>query len=98
LSGQGGASNCGIGVGAARGVHINVVVVHPNAPGWATIHAYPTPVPLASTINFSAGQVIANGVLVPVCAAGLSCPFDITMTMGPAASHVVIDVTGYTGP
>ena len=99
LAGQGGASNCGVPFGPAKAVYINVVAVAPAGAGHLTIHPYPSPVPLASTLNFSTGQTIANGVMVPICdpSAG-SCPFDFTVTMGPFAAHVVIDVTGYLGP
>ena len=99
LAGQGGASDCAIPLGVAKGVYINVVAVTPQGPGYLTVHPFPSAVPLASTLNFAAGQTIANGVLVPMCdASTVSCAYDLTVTMGPAASHVVIDVTGYLGP
>jgi len=96
---QGGAANCNIPAGLARAVHINVVAVVPAGPGHLTVHPYPLPVPLASTLNFSAGQTIANGVMVPICDTSISsCTADFTVTMGPAAAHLVIDITGYLGP
>ena len=100
LSGQGGASDCQVPFPQARGVHINVVVVGPSGNGHLTVYPYPLSLPLASTLNFSAGQTIANGVLVPICdeAAADCTPGDITVTMGPAGSHIVIDVTGYVRP
>jgi hypothetical protein len=81
-----------------KAVFINVVAVNPSAEGHLTVHPYPSPLPLASTLNFSVGQTVANGVLVPICNPKASCPFDFTVTMGPATGHVVIDVTGYTAP
>jgi subtilisin len=99
LSGQGGASTCMVPLGPGKAVHINVVAVTPSGPGHLTIHPYPSPLPLASTINFSSGQTIANGVLIAICdRSTTSCSFDFTVTMGPAAADVVIDVTGYLGP
>jgi subtilisin len=99
LTGQGGAANCNIPVGLAKGVYINVVAVLPAGTGHLTVHPYPSPVPLASTLNFSAGQTIANGVLVSICdTSTTSCTADFTVTMGPAAADLVIDITGYLGP
>jgi len=99
LSGQGGASDCLVPFGPTKAVHINVVAVTPSGPGYLTVHPYPTPLPLASTLNFSTGQTIANGVLIPICDSSVtSCSYDFTVTMGPAAAHLVIDVTGYLAP
>jgi subtilisin len=99
LAGQGGAAHCGIPAGSARAVFVNVVAVAPEGPGHLTIHAYPMAAPVVSTLNFAAGQTVANGVLTPICnGTGVWCVFDLTVTMGPAATHVVIDVTGYVGP
>jgi hypothetical protein len=99
LSGQGGASDCLVPLGPSKAVHINVVAVNPSGPGHLTIHPYPTPLPLASTLNFSTGETIANGVLIPICDSSVtSCSYDFTVTMGPTAAHVVIDVTGYLAP
>lgn len=96
LAGQGGAGSCNIPDGPAKGVYINVVAVAPSGGAHLTVHPYPTAVPLASTLNFRQGQTIANGVLVPICDQDTSaCDFDLTVTMGPASAHVVIDVTGY---
>jgi hypothetical protein len=92
---QGGQTNCGVPFGPAKGVFINVVAVGPSGLGHLTVH----PWPVASTLNFSAGQTIANGVLVPICDTDtISCSFDFTVTMGPASAHIVIDVTGYLQP
>jgi hypothetical protein len=99
LGGQGGAANCNIPGGLAKAVYINVVAVVPAGPGYLTVHPYPSPVPLASTLNFAANQTIANGVMVPICdASTASCAADFTITMGPAAADLVIDITGYLAP
>jgi hypothetical protein len=96
---QGGQTNCGVPFGPAKGVFINVVAVEPSGPGYLTVHPWPSSLPLASTLNFSAGQTIANGVLVPICDTDtVSCTFDFTVTMGPASANIVIDVTGYLQP
>ena len=82
----------------ATAVYINVVAVQPQAPGHLTVYACNTPLPLASVLNFTTGQTIANGVLVPMCSPAASCECDLNITMGPAGAHVVIDVTGYLAP
>lgn len=94
---QGGATTCGVPV-AATGVYVNVVAVNAGGPGHLTIYPFDTSLPLASTLNFTTGQTIANGVLVPICPPGASCDFDLNNTMGPAGAHLVVDITGYLAP
>jgi hypothetical protein len=94
---QGGATNCGV-PDAATGVFVNVVAVNAGGPGHLTVYPFGTSLPLASTLNFTTGQTIANGVLVPICAPTVSCALDLNITMGPAAADLVIDVTGYLAP
>jgi hypothetical protein len=99
---QGGQTDCGVPFPEAKGVFINIVAVGPSGFGHLTAYPYPSSLPLASTLNFSPGQTIANAVLVPICDENVdSCVADLTVTMGPAAADIVIDVTGYlqaTGP
>jgi hypothetical protein len=50
-----------------------------------------TPAPLASTINFRAGQTRANNGIVPLGAAG-----DVAVSSGSAGSlDFLLDVNGY---
>src|SRR5262249_54450291 len=42
LAGQGGASECAIPLGVAKGVYINVVAVAPQGPGYLTVHPFPS--------------------------------------------------------
>jgi glucose/arabinose dehydrogenase len=94
---QGAASTCGVPT-TATGVHVNVVAVGPTMFGHLTVFPFGWSPPLASTINFTPGQNVANGILLPICdeAAGSTCMSDLVLQAGPSASHVVIDVTGYT--
>jgi hypothetical protein len=93
---QGGETDCGIPFPEAKGVFINIVAVSPSGFGYLIAYPYPSSLPLASTLNFSPGQTIANGVLVPICDDNVdNCIADLTVTMGPAAADMVIDVTGY---
>jgi hypothetical protein len=94
---QGGAATCGV-PDTATGAFVNVVAVTAAGPGFLTVYPFNTPLPLASTLNFTTGQTIANGVLVPICTPPASCPFDLNVTNGPTATDLVIDVTGYLAP
>jgi hypothetical protein len=98
LSAQGGAASCGI-PSTATGVHLNIIAVNPTGPGYLTMYPYGSSPPLASVLNFLAGQTIANGVLLPICdPAATTCTRDLLVQTGPSATHIVIDVTGYVAP
>ncbi|HXJ80395.1 MAG TPA: PKD domain-containing protein [Candidatus Methylomirabilis sp.] len=96
LQNQGGQSTCGIPDGAAA-VFLNIVAVSPTGTGYLTVYPSPGPIPSTSTLNFPAGQTIANWAFVGICDPGVtSCPSDLMVTMGFGTSaNVVIDVTGY---
>ncbi|MFM7271232.1 MAG: RCC1 domain-containing protein [Actinomycetes bacterium] len=74
----------------ATSVALNVTAV--GGFGAAYITAYPAGVgaPTASTVNFLAGQIVANGALVKV---GLFAADSFTTNQG--CPHVVVDVVGY---
>jgi len=94
---QGGAATCGV-PDAATGVFVNVVGVGAQGPGHLTVYPCNAALPVASTLNFTTGQTVANGVLVPICTPAVSCACDLNITMGPAGAHLVIDVSGYLLP
>jgi hypothetical protein len=74
-----------------RGFSINVTVTGTAGAGFLAI--YPRngkPVPLVSTINYVAGQTIANAASVPTDASGF-----ITVLCGAAGTQVIVDVNGY---
>lgn len=80
----------------ASAVTGNVTVVNSTA-AWA-VYLGPSPIakPSSSTINFTAGQIVANGVTVALGSGGnLSATY-----MGPAGAttDLVFDVTGYFTP
>jgi hypothetical protein len=85
------AGRCGIPP-TARAVAVNVAVVAPNGPGNLTVHPGGTALPLASTINYRAGQTRANNALALLGVAG-----DLRVMCGQASGsvHFVLDVTGY---
>jgi glucose/arabinose dehydrogenase len=85
------AGRCGI-PSTARAVSVNVTVTGPTAPGFLTLFPAGGPPPLASTINFRAGQTRANNAVVTLGGAG-----DIVVRAGmPSGTvQVILDVNGY---
>jgi hypothetical protein len=73
------------GVGA---VSLNVTAVDPDTAGFVTVYPCGTR-PVASSLNFVAGQVVPNAVIAPVSASGEVCFFSNTPT------HLVADVNGW---
>jgi len=59
-----------------------------RAAGYVTAFACGTPLPLASNLNFEAGQIVANAAVVPVAADGSLC------LHANVASDPVVDVAG----
>jgi len=71
-------------------VALNVTVTEPGGPGFLTV--FPCgPRPLASNLNFVAGQNVPNHVIVPVAADGTVC------FSGNVSTHVLADVAGWYG-
>jgi hypothetical protein len=77
----------------AATVVLNVTATGPEAGGFATVYpctadpANSAP-PLASNLNFTAGQTIPNAVLVQIGDAGKVCIFN------SQPMHLIVDVTG----
>jgi hypothetical protein len=85
------SARCGVPA-SARAVAVNVTVTQPSAIG--DLRLYPTggSAPLASTINFRAGQTRANNAILPVSANG---DLAVQVAMPSGSVHVLIDVFGY---
>lgn len=79
----------------ATAVVVNLTVTSPTQPGWLTLFPAGTNQPLASSLNFRAGQTVANLVVMPVGVDG-----QITVVNSHGTAHVVMDVMGYfrSGP
>lgn len=74
----------------AEAVMLNVTAVGPIAAGYLTLWPCDAPQrPVASNVNYFAGDVAPNSVLAKLSADGRVCVFS------KAASDVVVDVTGY---
>ncbi|HVR99890.1 MAG TPA: trypsin-like peptidase domain-containing protein [Thermoanaerobaculia bacterium] len=86
-------NQCGIPV-EARAVSVNLTVTGPTAAGF--LRAFPgggLP-PLASAINFSAGQTRANNAILPLAADGKgTLNFEAGLAAGTV--HLIMDVNGY---
>jgi hypothetical protein len=83
------AGDFGVPLNAAS-VVVNVTVVNPTASGYLT--AFPAGVtkPTASNLNFTAGQVVANGVTVGVGASG-----QISLFVNSGCADVLVDLLGF---
>ena len=68
---------------------LNVTVTGPTANGFVTVYQCGIPTPLASNLNFTPGQTVANAVIVKVSNDGKVCLFN------SAPTHLVVDVNGY---
>jgi hypothetical protein len=79
--------------GTARAAVLNVTVTEPTTSGYITVWPcgdIPDSPPLASNLNFVAGQTIANLVVVPLGPTGKVC-----LQSSLSAAHLVADVDGY---
>ena len=77
----------------AAAVALNVTVITPNIPGYLTVFPTGSLRPTASTLNYSANQVVANGTVVKVGTSG-----SISMFASGGCPNVVVDVVGWFAP
>jgi hypothetical protein len=85
------ADALGIGAlptGAATGVMLNLTVADPLGPGFLTAYPCASSRPQTSNLNFAAGDVVANFVVVQPDDQGAVCIY------AHSATHVVVDVMG----
>jgi hypothetical protein len=77
-------------------VVMNVTVTNPDSAGWLIVSPAGQSVPLASNLNFSAGETVPNLVTVRVTTS-LSATFGgkVTLSNGVGNTDVVADVVGY---
>lgn len=96
FAGQGGsATNCGtLGLNATA-VAINLTAVTPAGNGYATAYPFGTAQPLASSVNFTAGAIVNNALIVQI--PNPLSSFDFTIYTF-AQSHYVADIVGYFAP
>jgi sugar lactone lactonase YvrE len=88
VTGKGGVPATGVSA-----VALNLTVTEPSAGGFLTVFPSGTPRPLTSSLNFVAGQTVANLVMATVGADG-----KISIYNNAGSSHLVADVVGWFGP
>ncbi len=78
--------------GSALAADLNVTVVDPLAAGHTTVYPCSSTRPLASNLNFTSGQTVANAATVAIDGDGRVC------VASTAAAQIVVDLNGmYTG-
>ncbi len=85
ITGNGGVPSTG-----ASAVVLNVTVTAPTTAGYLTVFPAGTSVPLASNLNFTAGQTVPNRVIVMLGAGG-----KVSFFNSGGAVQVVADVNGW---
>ncbi len=85
------AGRGGVSVDATAAM-VNLTIVAPDAPGFATIYPCTATPPNASNINYGAGSFVANSVTATLDANGDVCVFTLS------AADVVLDVNGFADP
>jgi len=83
--GRGGVPETGVGA-----VAVNITATQPCASSYLTAYPGGASRPTASNLNFSAGQTIANMVIVPVGSNG-----QISLYNEAGQTHVLVDVLGW---
>ena len=71
---------------------VNVAAVTPSAPGFVTVYPCSDRVPDTSTLNFVAGQTVANTTIAALSDAGEVCVWAYT------EADILVDITGWLGP
>jgi hypothetical protein len=80
-----------VGYAPAAGVSsvsLNVVVTEPEAAGFLTVYSCGSR-ELVSSVNFAAGQTVANAVIAPVSSTGTVCFYTL------ATAHLIVDINGW---
>ena len=85
VDGLGGVPASGVGA-----VVLNVTAVGPDGPGYLTAYPAGGTAPMASNVNFTAGAIVPNRVIVPV---GIDGVVDIFSASG--SPDILVDVAGW---
>lgn len=90
---QGGsATTCGVAAVNGSAVALNVTAVVPSGAGFATVYPQGLSRPLAASLNYTAGSIVNNSVVV-----GIPNPLALTdfLIYTFAQSDYVVDIIGY---
>lgn len=74
----------------ATAVAVTVTVVSPTGPGFVTVWPCDQPKPLASSVNYLTGQIVANTVVV-----GVAPTSALICLEASASTDLLVDVVGY---
>jgi hypothetical protein len=86
VSGRGGVP----GASDVSAIVLNVTATGPTEHGYLSIYPTGAVSPVASNLNFAAGETVANRVMVALGTGG-----QITIANGPGSVNIVADVNGY---
>jgi hypothetical protein len=96
FSSQGGsATDCGAVAAGQAAVVINLTAVTPTGAGFATAYPFGATRPLASSVNYSAGAIVNNSIVVKLPSPLTTKDFTIYTF---ATSDFVADIVGYYAP
>jgi hypothetical protein len=84
------APTCGLPAGRIGAYSLNITVTNTAGPGVIKIYPQGGVQPVVSTLNYVAGQTIANAAIVPAGTGG-----GITVVAGVSGCDLIIDVNGY---
>ncbi|MFE7588296.1 hypothetical protein ACFU6K_02770 [Kitasatospora sp. NPDC057512] len=82
--------NSGLGTTAVSAVVLNVTATGPTSAGHLDAYPNGSPRPSSSNLNYTAGQTVANSVIVPVDATGI-----VNFYNNSGSVDVVVDLFGY---
>ena len=83
------AGQCGLPAGA-QAVSLNITVVSPTGIGYVLLYPQGGSQPNVSTLNYTAGQTLANAAIVPLSSGGA-----ITVASALSNTELLIDTNGY---
>lgn len=96
FSSQGGsATDCGMVAAGQAAVVVNLTAVTPGGAGFATAYPAGTSRPLASSVNYTAGAIVNNSIVVKLPTPLAAKDFSIYTF---ATSDFVADIVGYYAP
>ncbi len=96
FSSQGGsATDCGVIAAGQAAVVINLTAVTPTGAGFATVYPFGTSRPLASSVNYTAGAIVNNSIVVKLPSPLTTKDFTVYTF---ATSDFVADIVGYYAP
>lgn len=95
VSQGGSATNCNVDAVGASAIALNVTAVTPGGAGFATVHKFGESRPLAASLNYTAGAIVNNSVVVGI-PNPLSTRDFIIYTF--AQANYVVDIVGYFSP